>query len=496
MQRRRYVLSEVKANYGRLRNLINGEWVEADTREWLDVENPATTEIIAQVPISSPADVNDAVAAAKQAFLTWRETPPVLRARHLFTLKGLMEDRFEELARIIVQEHGKTIEDARGETRRAIENVEVAAGIPTLMQGFGLENIASGIDAEAVRQPIGVFGVICPFNFPLMVPNWFIPYAIATGNTVVVKPSEQVPVSQTRMAELMIEAGIPPGVLNVVHGAKDAVDTMLEHPDVRGISFVGSSPIARYVYAKASAAGKRVQCGGGAKNFLVAMPDAYLDSAIDNMMGSIFGAAGQRCLAGSVVIPVGDAYEGVRDRLSAGARNLKLGNGLDESVGMGPVISQRALDRVLGYVEKGVEEGASLIVDRRSVRQDEELAGYFAGPCVFDDVTPDMTIAREEIFGPVAAIMRADSLDEAIGRIEDLPFGNAASIFTSNGGVAREFKHRVTAGNIGVNVGVAAPMAFFPFGGMKDSFFGSHHPQSREVVDFFTDRKIVISRWF
>ena len=459
---------------------------------------PRQTEIIAQVPISSPADVRDAVAAANTGVPdVARDASGAARAAPLHAQRADGGSLRGTGAHHRAGARFKTIEDARGETRRAIENVEVAAGIPTLMQGFGLENIASGIDAEAVRQPIGVFGVICPFNFPLMVPNWFIPYAIATGNTVVVKPSEQVPLSQTRMGGADDrQRGYPPAVLNVVHGAKDAVDTMLEHPDVRGISFVGSSPIAKYVYAKASAAGKRVQCGGGAKNFLVAMPDAYLDSAIDNMMGSIFGAAGQRCLAGSVVIPVGDAYEGVRDRLSAGARNLKLGNGLDESVGMGPVISQRALDRVLGYVEKGVEEGASLIVDRRSVRQDEELAGYFAGPCVFDDVTPDMTIAREEIFGPVAAIMRADSLDEAIGRIEDLPFGNAASIFTSNGGAAREFKHRVTAGNIGVNVGVAAPMAFFPFGGMKDSFFGSHHPQSREVVDFFTDRKIVISRWF
>ena len=489
------MLPEVKANYGKLRNLVNGEWVEPDGDAWLDVENPATASVIAQVPLSTASDVGAAVKAAKAAFPEWRDTPPVIRARRLFALKALMEERFEEFARIIVQEHGKTIEDARGETRRAIENVEVAAGIPTLMQGYGLENVASGIDAEAVRQPLGVFAVIGPFNFPLMVPNWFIPYAIATGNTVVVKPSEQTPLAQTRMAELALEAGIPPGVLNVAHGAKDAVNALLEHPDVRGVSFVGSSPVARYVYAKASAEGKRAQCGGGAKNFLVAMPDAQMDPAVDNMMGSIFGAAGQRCLAGSVVVTVGDAYESVRDRLAEGARNLKLGYGLDESVGMGPVISQASLDRVLSYVDKGVEEGARLIVDRRSARRDEELPGYFAGPCVFDDVEPDMAIAREEIFGPVAAIMRAGSLDEAIERIESLPFGNAASIFTSSGGAAREFKRRVTAGNVGVNVGVAAPMAFFPFGGMKDSFFGAVHAQGREVVDFFTDRKVVISRW-
>jgi malonate-semialdehyde dehydrogenase (acetylating) / methylmalonate-semialdehyde dehydrogenase len=490
------LLQEVKADYGRLRNYINGEWVNADTSEWQDVENPATTNVIASVPLSTPADVNAAVAAAKDAFVTWREVPPVVRARYLFKLKGLMEDRFEDMARTIVQEHGKTIEDARGETRRAIENVEVAAGIPSLMMGYGLEDIARGLDAEAVRQPLGVFGIIGPFNFPLMVPMWFIPYAIATGNTIVIKPSEQVPLSQTLFVELAAEAGIPAGVINMVHGAKPAVDTLLNHPDVKGISFVGSSPVARYVYTQASANGKRVQCGGGAKNFLVAMPDARWEPTIDNMMGSIFGAAGQRCLAGSVVVPVGDAYGEVRERLVEGARTLKLGNGLDESVGMGPLISKASMDRVTGYVEKGQQEGAKLLVDRRDARREEELAGYFVGPCVFDEVEPQMTIAREEIFGPVAAIMPVDSLDEAISRITALPFGNAASIFTSNGGAAREFRHRVPAGNIGINVGVAAPMAMFPFAGMKDSFFGTLHPQGREVVDFFTDRKVIVTRWF
>ncbi|MEX2598020.1 MAG: CoA-acylating methylmalonate-semialdehyde dehydrogenase, partial [Dehalococcoidia bacterium] len=481
---------------GRLRNYINGEWAEPDNAGWLSVENPATTNVIASVPLSTATAVDDAVRAAKDAFATWSAVPPVARARYLFTLKGLMEDHFEELARTIVQEHGKTIEDARGETRRAIENVEVAAGIPSLMMGYGLDDIARGVDAVAVREPMGVFGIIGPFNFPLMVPMWFIPYAIATGNTIVIKPSEQVPLSQIRFVELAAEAGIPAGVINVVHGDKTAVDAMLSHPDVRGISFVGSSPVARHVYATASANGKRVQCGGGAKNFLVAMPDAHWDPTIDNMMGSIFGAAGQRCLAGSVVVPVGDAYEPVRDRLVAAASALKLGNGLDESVGMGPLISQGSLDRVLGYVEKGEQEGAKLLVDRRNARREEELAGYFAGPCVFDEVRPEMTIAREEIFGPVAAIMPVDSLDEAFGAIDALPFGNAASIFTSSGSVAREFRHRVRAGNIGINIGVAAPMAMFPFGGMKDSFFGTLHPQGREVVDFFTDRKVVVSRWF
>ena len=490
------ILLEVKEHYGRLGNYIGGEWLEPETGAYLPVENPATTQVIAEVPLSGPEEMSRAVEAAKTAFPAWRETAPVVRARYLFSLKALMEERYEELARTLTQEHGKTIADSRGEVRRAIENVEVAAGIPSLMMGQGLEDIAEGIDAEAVRQPLGVFGIIGPFNFPLMVPLWFLPYAIACGNTVVVKPSEQTPLSQQRIAELLQEIGLPPGVVNVVHGAREAVDALLEHPDVVGVSFVGSTPVARHVYTQASAAGKRVQCGGGAKNFLVAMPDAEMDSTVDGMMGSIFGAAGQRCLAGSVVVPVGDAYGPVRERLVAGAQSLKLGNGLDESVEMGPVISQRHMERVLGYVEKGLQEGAQLIADRRTARRDGELAGYFVGPCIFDEVRPDMTIAREEIFGPVASLIRARSLDEAIELISALPFGNAASIFTSSGKAAREFKHRVPCGNVGINVGVAAPMAFFPFGGMKDSFFGTLHPQGRESIDFFTDRKVVISRWF
>jgi len=488
-------LPEVKQHYGRLKNLIGGQWVEPETGNYLLVDNPATAQPIAEVPLSGPGDVSSAVQAAKEAFPAWRETPPLARVRYLFTLKELMERRFEELARIITQEHGKTIADARGEVRRAIENVEVATGIPSLMQGYGLEDIARGIDEDAVRQPLGVFAVIGPFNFPLMVPLWFVPYAIACGNTVVVKPSEQVPLSQTRFAELTIESGIPAGVVNLVHGAKDAVDGLLESPDIVGVSFVGSSAVARYVYAKAAENGKRVQCGGGAKNFLVAMPDADLDVTVEGMMGSIFGATGQRCLAGSVVVPVGVVYEPLRERLTEAAANLRVGNGLDESVEMGPLISQRSMDRVQGYIDKGIEEGAQLVLDRRNLRYEKELPGYFVGPCVFDRVDPRMAIAREEIFGPVAAFMPVDRLEDAMQRINNLPYGNAASIFTTSGKSAREFRYHVRAGNVGVNVGVPAPMAFFPFGGMKDSFFGTLHGQGREAIDFFTDRKIVITRW-
>ncbi|MFQ5880789.1 MAG: CoA-acylating methylmalonate-semialdehyde dehydrogenase, partial [Dehalococcoidia bacterium] len=409
------LLPEVKKDYGRLKNYINGRWVEAKTSDYLDVENPATAQVIAQVPLSTAADVQRAVQAAAKAFWSWRETPPLTRVRYLFALKNLMEERFEELSRIVTQENGKTIADSRGEVRRAIENVEVAAGIPSLMMGYGLEDIASEIDEEAVRQPLGVFGVIGPFNFPLMVPMWFVPYAIACGNTVVLKPSEQVPLSQTRFVELTQEVGLPPGVLNLVHGAKDAVDAMLEHPDVKGISFVGSSPVAKYIYAKASAHGKRVQCGGGAKNFLVAMPDADLDKTVDGMIGSIYGAAGERCLAGSVVVPVGNVYQPLRQKLLESAAAIKVGNGLDESVQMGPLISGRHMERVLGYVDKGVQEGAKLILDRRNAKAEEELPGYFVGPCVFDQVQPEMAIARDEIFGPVASIIPAKTLDEAMG---------------------------------------------------------------------------------
>lgn len=488
------LLPRIRGDYGRLRNYVGGQWVAAETDAYLDVENPATAEVIAQVPLSGAADVQRAVQAAGVAFRSWRETTPLARSRYLFALKNLIEGCFDDLARVVTQENGKTLADARGEVRRAIENVEVAAGIPSLLMGYGLEAAAPDIDEECIRQPLGVFAVIGPFNFPLMVPLWFVPYAIACGNTVVIKPSEQVPLSQTHFVELIEQAGLPPGVVNLVHGAKDAVDGLLEHPHVKGVSFVGSTPVAKHVYATASAQGKRVQCGGGAKNFLVAMPDADVDKAVDAMMGSIFGAAGERCLAGSVVVAVGSVYEPLKARLVETAAALRVGDGLDEAVQMGPLISRRHMERVLSYVEKGLQEGATLILDRRALAG-QTPPGYFVGPCIFDGVRPEMAIAREEIFGPVASIIRVETLDEALQLIEALPYGNAASIFTASGKAAREFKRRVPCGNVGINVGVAAPMAFFPFSGMGESFFGSLHPQGREGVDFFTDRKVVISRW-
>ena len=477
-------------------NYVNGEWVASTSTELLDVVNPATTEVMARVPLSTAQEVQMAIRAAKDAFPEWRETPPVTRARYLFRLRDLMEDEFEDLARTIVQEEGKCIDEARGEVRRAIENVEVAAGIPSLMMGYNAEDIAVGIDEECVRQPMGVFCCIPPFNFPLMVSLWFAPYAIACGNTYVVKPSEQVPLSQNRLFELIAQTDLPEGVINLVNGAKEVVDTLLESPDIRGASFVGSTSVARYIYGKGAANGKRVQAQAGAKNFLVVMPDADLDRTVAALLTSFYGCAGERCLSGAVLLAVGDVYEPLRDKFVHAASGLKVGYGLDESVQMGPVISKKHMERVLGYIEKGVDEGARLPLDGRGIQVQDCPNGYFIGPTVFDEVTPQMAIANEEIFGPVASIIKAEDLDEAIGIIHANPYGNASSIFTTSGKWAREFKYRVRCGNIGINVGIVAPMAFFPFSGTKDSFFGDLHGQGRDAVDFFTEKKVVISRWF
>ena len=481
----------------KLRNYIDGRWEESKSSQWLDVYNPTTDEVIAQVPLSTPEEVRRAIQAAKRAFPEWRETPPLTRARYLFRLKELLEENFEDISRTIVLEEGKTIDEARGEMRRMIENVEVATGIPSLMMGYNLEDIAPGIDEEVVRQPLGVFAMIPPFNFPAMVPWWFAPYALATGNTYIIKPSEQVPLTQEKIFELIDELDLPPGVINLVNGAKEVVDLLLESPDIIGISSVTSTPVARYIYRKAAEHGKRVQCQAGAKNFLIVMPDADLDRAVPNIIHSVYGCAGERCLAGSVVAAVGDSdghYEQLKERLVSAARALKVGDPLDETVQMGPVISKRHKERVLGYIEKGLEEGAELVLDGRGI--DVGLPGYFIGPTIFDKVRPEMTIAREEIFGPVMCLMRFKDLDEAITTINASEFGNAASIYTQNGRWAREFKYRVECGNIGVNLGIVAPMAFFPFGGRKASFFGDLHGQGRDAIEFFTEKKIVITRWW
>ena len=481
----------------KLRNYVDGAWVTPQTETYLDVTNPAIGETIAQVPLSTKEDTDTAVAAAQAAFPGWRATPPLERARLLFAVKARMEERFEDLAQAVTREHGKTLEDARGSVRRAIENVEVACGIPSLLMGYGLEDgAAKGIDEDVVRQPLGVFAAVCPFNFPLMVPFWFWPYAVACGNSYIIKPSEQVPTSMQLVFEVLDACGFPPGVINVVNGSKEAVDALLDNPQVRGISFVGSTPTARYLYARAGEQGKRVQAQGGAKNVLVVMPDAALNETVSNVINSAFGSAGQRCLAGSVVVTVGEGHDRVRDAIVEAAGSLTVGNGADEETDLGPVISHTAKERILGCIERGVDEGAALLLDGRGAAAEQNENGAFVGATIFDQVQPDMALFTDEIFGPVLSMLHVDTLDDAITLIENQRYGNAASIFTQDGAAAREFRYRAPTGNIGINVGVAAPMAYFPFSGAKESFFGTLHGQGRDAIDFFTERKVVITRWF
>jgi malonate-semialdehyde dehydrogenase (acetylating)/methylmalonate-semialdehyde dehydrogenase len=489
-----------------LQNYIDGDWVDS-AGEIKDVVNPATQQAIAHVPISTTEDLDAAVEAAVEAFPDWRRTPPLARVRSLFRLKQLMEENFEELSRIQTMEHGKTIDESRGETRRGIENVEVATGIPSLMQGTSLEDIAAGIDEYLIRQPLGVFGIIGPFNFPFMVPLWFIPYALATGNCVVVKPSSEDPISQIKIAELAEEAGIPPGVYNLVNGGRAVVSRMVEHPDVKGLCFVGSTPVGRdVVYRRCGENGKRVIAQCGAKNFAVVMPDADLPATIASCMTSFYGNTGQRCLANANLIIVGEGlgdreydafYKKVVDAFVEAAGSIRIGYGLDESIQMGPLRDSGKKKRVVSYIEKGIAEGASITLDGRNP---QIVGNYpdsaFIGPTVFEGVTPAMTIAKEEIFGPVAAVLKAQTLNQAIEMIHANPFGNAASIFTNSGKWARKFQYEVQCGNIGINVGIVAPMAFFPFSGMKDSFFGTLHGQGMEAIRFFTESKVVIQRWF
>jgi len=478
----------------RVRNFIGGEWVEGDASSTHPVTNPATGEILAETPLGGAADIDRAVRAAGTAFESWRLVPPVVRARYLLRLLGLLEDNFEELSAILTRENGKTLAEARGSVRRGIECVEVAAGAPSLLMGQVLEDVASGIDCESVRQPVGVFACIAPFNFPAMVPLWFYPFAVACGNTFVCKPSEQVPLCQEFLFGLAEKAGFPPGVLNLVNGGKEAVEAILDHPGISGVSFVGSSPVAKIVYERAAASGKRVQALGGAKNYIIVMPDADMDQAARAITESAFGCAGERCLAGSVVLAVGDeAHDRIKQGLLDAMGKIRVGDGSREETTMGPVISAKHKERVLGYVEKGVKEGAELVVDGR--KADLPKDGYFVGPTLFDRVTPEMTVGKEEIFGPVLCMMTSGSLDEALDVVARHPLANASSIFTTNGRSAREFKYKVPASMTGVNVGVAAPMSFFGFGGAKGSFFGDLKAHGRESFDFYTDRKVVISRW-
>ena len=479
-----------------LSNYIAGRWVPTSAPDVVDVHNPANGRIIAHTPLSSSDDVEAAVQAATRTFPAWSETPPVVRAQSMFRLKALLEEHAEELAAIVTTEHGKTLAESRGSVRRGIECVEVACGAPSLLMGYGLENIATDIDCHVVRQALGVCAVIAPFNFPAMVPLWFLPFAVVTGNTVIVKPSEQVPLTQRRLFELLAQSGLPDGVVNLVNGGRSVVEALCDHPGIRAVSFVGSTPVARQVYRRATAAGKRVQALGGAKNFIVVMPDADQDRAIETITESFYGCAGERCLAGSVLLPVGSVHAETRDRLVEAAGALRVGDGADPGTGMGPVISAQHRDRVLGYIEAGVAEGAKLVLDGRGVRVPDRPDGFFVGPTVFDEVSPRMTIGRDEIFGPVASICPVKSLDEAFEVMDQHPNANATSIFTSSGKAAREFSHRASASMVGVNIGVAAPMAYFPFGGARDSFFGDLKVHGRDAFEFYTDKKVTIARWF
>jgi malonate-semialdehyde dehydrogenase (acetylating)/methylmalonate-semialdehyde dehydrogenase len=472
---------------------VNGAWEKPKGREMQPVMNPATGEVLAEVPYAVEADIDRAVRSAHEAFLKWRDVPVVDRVQVLYRYKPLLEQHSAELAAILTRENGKTADDAKAEVRRMIQMVEVACGMPSLMMGDSLNDVAQGIDCKTVRQPIGVCAGITPFNFPAMVPLWMWPFALACGNTFVLKPSEKVPLTPTRAIELLHDAGLPAGVLNLVHGGKDAVNALLRHPLVKAVSFVGSTPVAKYIYTTAAAEGKRVQALGGAKNHLIVMPDADMPKTVEAIIGSAFGAAGERCLAGSVLVPVGDAAGPLLDLLVKRTKGLAVGDGSQTGTEMGPLVTSDHCKRVEGYVEKGVAEGATPLVDGRERKQQ---GGYFLGPTIFDHVTPEMTIAREEIFGPVLSVIRVKDLDEAIALVNRSPFGNATAIFTASGKAAREYSSRCEVGMVGVNVGVAAPMAFFPFAGWKNSFFGDLHAHGKDSVSFYTEQKVIMSRWF
>jgi malonate-semialdehyde dehydrogenase (acetylating)/methylmalonate-semialdehyde dehydrogenase len=480
-----------------LDNYVGGAWTPATAAsDALHVANPATGEVLARVPLSGRADLDAAVAAARAALPVWREFNVIERARRLFALREGLVARHEDLARSVTTEMGKTIGDARAEVARMIEMVEAACAIPTTMQGRVLEDVARGIDAETIRQPVGVCAAIAPFNFPAMVPFWFLPFAIGCGNTFILKPSEQVPLTQQIAFEVIDGLDLPPGVVNLVNGGREVVEGILEHPGIDAVSFVGSAPVAKLVYEGAAKAGKRVQALGGAKNHMVVMPDAVIGKTVDGIIGSAFGAAGQRCMAGSVVVTVGEAHERLLGPLVEATRALHVGDGLSEATEVGPVVSCAARDRIREWIDRGERDGATVVVDGRAPAGDLAEGGAFVGPTILDDVTPEMDIAREEVFGPVLAIVRAESLDEATAIVNGSRFGNGTSIFTESGAAVRRYRHEVEAGMVGVNIGVAAPVAFFPFSGWKDSFLGDLHAHGPDAVEFFTKKKTVTSRWF
>lgn len=478
-----------------LQNYVHGAWRRSTTQEYADVTNPATAELLARTPLSTSADVDGAVQAAADAFPAWRRTPPGERIQYLFKLKNLLDEHIDEIARLITRENGKTLAEAKAEIRRGIENVEVACGIPMMMQGYNLEDVTPGVDEMMIRQPLGVVAAITPFNFPAMIPFWFLPYAIACGNTLVMKPSERVPLTMRRVIELVEMTGLPKGVVNLVNGGRAVVDALCDHPQVRAISFVGSTPVAKHVYARAAASGKRMQCQGGAKNHVIVLPDADMELATQIIGDSAFGCAGQRCLAVSVAVTIGEAQKKFSDSIARVASALRVGNGLGPDTQMGPVISSESKKRVESLIATGVAEGAKPIVDGRNAKIPSLESGNFVKPTILDGVPASSQLTHTEIFGPVLSLVHADNMDEAMDFLRRSPYGNQASLFTTSGSAARKFRYEAPAGNIGINIGVAAPMAYFPFSGWKDSFFGILHGQGRDAVEFYTESKVVIERW-
>ena len=478
-------------------NFIGGEWqFSFDTTT--PVFNPSTGDVIAECPAGGAIEVAAAVAAAQSAFPAWRETPPIERARVFFRYRQLIEANFDKLCQTVSREHGKTLAEARGSIYRGLENVEYACGVPSLLFGDSLENLARGVDCETILQPLGVCAGITPFNFPAMVPLWMYPLAIACGNTFVLKPSEKVPLSAILLGQLLEQAGLPKGVFNLVHGGRPCVDALLTHPQVKAVSFVGSTPIAKYIYETGTMHGKRVQANGGAKNYIVIMPDADIPKTVEALSTAAFGCAGERCMAGSTALTVGKAAERLLPDLIAAARAIKVGR-TDQPASqpdMGPVITGQHRDRVLSLVATGEQEGAKVIADGRGVKVPDAPHGFYLGATIVDGVEANMTLAREEVFGPVLNVMRMDDLDRAIAQANASAFGNGAAIFTNSGGAAREFKHRVKAGMVGINVGVPATMAMFPFTGWDDSFYGDLHIQGKEAVQFYTQQKVITTRWF
>ncbi len=487
--------TEKQAATRALANYVGGRWVAASASGRLDVTNPASGEVLARVPLSGIADVEAAVAAASAALPDWRSRSVGDRTEFIYALREKFRQRIDELAASITREGGKVLSDARAEISRSIEVLEVACATPMTMQGRILEGVARGINTETIRQPIGVCAAITPFNFPAMVPMWFLPFAIVCGNTFVLKPSEQVPLTAELIFHIFEEIGLPPGVVNLVHGAHDAVNAILNSPAIRAVSFVGSVSTAKYIYRRAAENGKRVQALGGAKNYMIVMPDAVVDKTVTNILGSAFGNAGQRCMAGSVLVTVGSARTAIMARLKTETEKLIAGDGRDAKVSLGPVISHAACERIHEAIESGMREGAELLVDgRRPVGV--PVGGNFVGPTILNYVKPGMRVAREEIFGPVLSVMHVDTLDEAIALVNSDPRGNGTSIFTENGAAVREYSRRIEVGMVGVNIGVAASPAYFPFSGWKDSFFGDLHVHGWDAVDFFTRKKTVTSRYF